>query len=68
LGFKYQFPIVLPKVNDRGFFDGERHIETYRQLYDFMDSNKDAALYHFQVLHGEVTPDSRQGEYKPSKN
>jgi hypothetical protein len=63
--FKRQFPIVLPAINERGEFDGTISIRTYRQLYDFIDKNKDLALYHFQVLHGEVRPSRVNGEYNP---
>jgi hypothetical protein len=64
-GFKRQFPIILPAVDQRGNIGGEVRIETYRQLYDFIDSNKDIALHHFQVLHGEIVPDKLRGEYDP---
>ena len=63
--FKREFPIILPAVNERGQFAGEVSINTYRQLYDFIDANKDLALYHFQVLHGEVRPNRIDGEYNP---
>lgn len=64
--FVRTFPIVLPAVNPRGAFHGEIRINSYRQLYDFIDGNKDVALYHFQVLHGEVPPNTIPGEYDPA--
>lgn len=64
-GFARTFPIVLPAVDPRGAFHGEVLINSYRQLYDFIDANKDVALYHFQVLHGEVPPNTIPGEYDP---
>ena len=64
--FKRKLPIVLPAVNERGQFDGEISIDTYRQFYDFINVNKDLVLYHFQVLHGELLPDRVDGEYNPA--
>lgn len=64
--FKRKFPIVLPALNERGQFDGEVSINTYRQFYDFIDANKDLALYHFQVLYGEIRPHRVAGEYDPA--
>lgn len=64
--FVRQFPIVLPAVDERGTIQGKVRINSYRQLYDFIDANKDVALYHFQVLHGEVTPNRTRGEYDPA--
>lgn len=64
--FKRKFPIVLPRINNLGQFEGQTVIETYRQLYDFMHANRDLALYHFQVLHGEVPPSLIANEYDPA--
>ena len=63
--YRRDFPIVLPAVNESGAIGGEVCINSYRQLYDFIDANKDLALYHFQVVHGEIGPDKSQGEYDP---
>lgn len=63
--FRFQLPIVLPAVDDHGVVAGEVRLDTYRQLYDFIDANKDLALYHFRVLHGEVPPNIARGEYDP---
>lgn len=65
-GFVRKFPISLPAVDERGAIHGEIQINSYRQLYDFIDTNKEIALYHFQVLHGEVEPDRTRGEYDPA--
>jgi hypothetical protein len=63
--FKVQFPIALPAVDEHGAIGkSEIRLETYRQLYDFIDASKDIALYHFQVVHGEVAPKS-EAEYHP---
>jgi hypothetical protein len=64
-GYHQQLPMALPAVDDLGKIGGEVRIETYRQFYDFIEANKDKALYHFQVLHGEVEPDRARGEYDP---
>lgn len=63
--YKVQLPKTLPAVDEHGAIGkSEIRLETYRQLYDFIDANKDIALYHFQVLHGEVVPKSK-AEYNP---
>ena len=64
-GYRRDFPIVLPTVDESGAIGGELCINSYRQFYDFIDANKDLALYHFRVLHGEIAPDKIQGEYDP---
>lgn len=63
--YEARFPIILPAINERGEFEGEIVIESYRQLYDFIQSSLPIALYHFQVLHGEIKPDRVPGEYDP---
>jgi Restriction endonuclease len=52
--FRQTFPIILPRLNEHGERDGEFRINSYRQYFDFIDANKDLALYRFQVLYGEV--------------
>ena len=52
-------------INERGEFEGETIINSYRQLYDFIESSFSIALYHFQVLPGEVEADRMLGEYDP---
>jgi hypothetical protein len=64
--FQRQLPVTLPAVDDRGYFNGEVRIESYRQFYDFLNANKDTAIHHFQVLHGEVAPDLTRNEYNPA--
>jgi hypothetical protein len=56
---------LVPAINERGEFEGEIIINDYRQLYDFIESSLPIALYHVQVLHGEVKPDRTPGEYDP---
>jgi hypothetical protein len=64
--FKWELPLSLPVVNERGEIGGSTiTLDSYRQLYDFIDRNKELALYHFQVLHGEVAPGRIEGEYDP---
>lgn len=63
--FLWHLPITLPAVNERGEIGGVITIDSYRQLFDFIDRNKELALYHFQVLHGEVPPGRIEGEYDP---
>lgn len=63
--FLRQLPIALPAVNERGEIGGTITIDSYRQLFDFIDRSKELALYHFQVLHGEIAPVRVEGEYNP---
>jgi hypothetical protein len=63
--YETNFPSVLPAVNERGEFEGVITISSYRQLYDLIESNLPEALYHLQVLHGEIRPNRAQGEYDP---
>lgn len=66
--FTRSFPITLPSVGENGSVgDREICISSYRQLYDFIDANKDLALYHLQVLHGEIPPRT-ENEYDPHSN
>lgn len=53
-GFIQEFPMTLPAINEAGQADGEIVIGSYRQLYDFIDRNKDIAFRHFQLVHGEI--------------
>jgi hypothetical protein len=53
-GFVWQLPMTLPSLDEEGTINGTITITSYRQLYDFIDQNKDVALRHFQVLYGEV--------------
>jgi len=64
-GYRQKFPMVLSAIDDLGRINGELRIETYRQFFDFIESNKDLALYHFQVLYGEIEPNRIKGEYNP---
>lgn len=64
-GFRRKFPIALPAINERGEIGGQTEIRTYRELYDFLERNKDLALYHFQIVYGEIEPSRCEGEYDP---
>jgi hypothetical protein len=64
--FLWELPLSLPAVNERGEIGGSMiTLGSYRQLYDFIERNKELALYHFQVLHGEIPAGSIEGEYNP---
>jgi hypothetical protein len=52
--FIVQLPIVLPSLDSGGQINGQVVINSYRQLYDFIDSKKDEALKQFQILYGEM--------------
>jgi hypothetical protein len=53
-GSVWQLPMTLPSLDREGNINGQLVLASYRQLYDFIDANKDVALRHFQVLYGEV--------------
>ncbi len=52
--FVRRFPIVLPRVRADGVIEGELTISSYREYYDFLEANKELALYQFRLLHGET--------------
>lgn len=53
-GFVWNLPITLPRLDAEGKQNGTLTLSTYREVYDFIEKNKDAALRHFQVLYGEI--------------
>lgn len=53
-GSVWALPIALPRLNESGNTDGTIILTTYRQVYDFIESSKDLAMKHFQVLYGEI--------------
>ena len=52
--FAWELPMTLPKLDGHGNVSGSITLASYRQLYDFIDQNKDEALKHFQILFGEI--------------
>ncbi|MCG8435803.1 MAG: restriction endonuclease [Gammaproteobacteria bacterium] len=50
-------PMTFPGLNQSSDIEGERQITTYREFFDFLNSAKREALYHFQALYGEVDGD-----------
>ncbi|WP_306549611.1 restriction endonuclease [Desulfobulbus sp.] len=53
-GSVWELPMTLPALDLNGLRSGNVILCTYRQVYDFIDNNKDIALKHFQVLFGEI--------------
>jgi hypothetical protein len=53
-GFKREFPLTLPKVNDWFEVVGETIIRTHREYFDFVEAEKDKAFYRYQILFGEL--------------
>lgn len=51
--FHWNLPLEFPSVDANGDVNGEVSLKTYRQVYDFIETNKDNALKHFQILFGE---------------
>ncbi len=52
-GYAWDLPIVLPPT-DGDSSKPRTTLTSYRQVYDFIDANKDNALAAFQVLYGEL--------------
>lgn len=46
--------MTIPALDDHGNLDGELTLDTYRQLYYFIDQKKDIALEQFQILYGAI--------------
>jgi hypothetical protein len=53
-GFAWNLPMILPALDEEGKVSGTITLASYRQVYDFIDRNKEIALRHFQVLYGEI--------------
>ena len=53
-GFVWPLPMTLPALDSKGNVSGEIIPNSYRQVYDFIDVNKNTALKNFQILHGEI--------------
>ncbi len=53
-GFAWDLPMTLPALDSQGDVSSKITLSSYRQLYDFIDRNKDVALRHFRMLYGEV--------------
>lgn len=53
-GFEWRLPMAIPAVNHHGEVDGEITIASHRQLFNFLDANKDIAHRHYQRLFGEI--------------
>jgi len=54
-GSVWDLPMTLPALDEKGAPAGTITLSTYRQVYDFIDRNRDRALRHFQELYGEIT-------------
>lgn len=52
-GFRRQYPIKLPVLNDALSVIGEINILTDRDYFDFVENNKEKALRHFKILYRE---------------
>jgi hypothetical protein len=54
-GSVVDLPITLPRLGENGELNGTIVLNTYRQLYDFIEQHKDVALKQFRVLYGEIS-------------
>jgi hypothetical protein len=52
-GFKRNYPMTLPILDDEFNKIGEKEIQTDRQYFDFVEENKDRAFEQFKKLYGE---------------
>lgn len=52
-GFKREYPIILPLLDDDFQIVGEKEILTDRQYFDFVEENKDKAYEQFKKLYRE---------------
>jgi hypothetical protein len=52
--FHWQLPMTIPALDGNGNVDGTITLTSCRQVYDFIDQNKDVALKQFQILYGEL--------------
>lgn len=51
--FKWALPIKLPKLDASGRIVGEITLKTYREVYDFIESNKEVAFTQYDALFAE---------------
>lgn len=52
-GFKRNYPIKVPVINNDLIVIDERIIKNNREYFDFVEENKDKALNHFKILYRE---------------
>lgn len=52
-GFRRQYPIKVPVLNDVLEVTGEIDISNDRDYFDFVENNKEKALKHFRILYRE---------------
>jgi len=55
-GSVWNLPMTLPALDANANRIGNITLSTYREVYDFIERNKELALRHFQILYGEVQP------------
>jgi hypothetical protein len=53
-GFVWKLPMTIPTLDEQGNVNGTTTLVSDRQVYDFIDQNKDMALRQFQIVFGEV--------------
>jgi len=53
-GFKRQFPMKLPILNDELAVIGKINILNDRDYFDFVENSKEKALRHFKILYREL--------------
>lgn len=53
-GCQWKLPMTLPTMDKTGNATGSIALRTYREVYDFVEANKERALAHFQRLYGEI--------------
>lgn len=53
-GSVWDLPMALPRLDESGNADGTLTLNTYREVYDFIERNRSVALEQFKVLYGET--------------
>lgn len=53
-GCQWKLPMTLPILDEAGNVSGSLELRTYREVYDFVEANKERALTYFQRLYGEI--------------
>lgn len=54
-GFKREYPIKVPILNDNLDVTDEMKISNDREYFDFVENNKENALKHFKILYREYS-------------
>ena len=54
-GFRRNYPMTIPVINDEYEKVEEKIINTHREYFDFVEEKKDEAIQRFKILFGEIS-------------